>query len=95
MLTQRNFAGKIISMVSVFKFAQDFSDRLDACPFVLGMRSNGTSFMVREKTSLCITAPGAWVGRWIDWGGCGAAWSRCWSVDTDSPYVRMGEEQFY
>lgn len=94
-LIQRNSAGEIIPIVNVFEFVRNFSDRLDARRFLLGMRLNGTSFMVKEKSSLRITTPGAWARRCIHWCGRVASWSRYCTIDTDFPFVRMDEQQTY
>ncbi|NJS39488.1 MAG: hypothetical protein HC783_11225, partial [Rhodobacteraceae bacterium] len=84
-----------LPIMSVFQFARDFSYRLDVRRFVLGMCLQGQFFMTRERSSYRITAAGAWARRWIHSGGRGAAWLRCNSIYTDSPFVRMVKEQSY
>lgn len=41
---------------------------------------------------MCDTAVGAWIKRWLHWGGRGAVGSTCHYQDTDSPFVRSFEK---
>lgn len=68
-LVLRNSNEEIIIVLSVFEFARELSDQLDARRIVLEMRLNGTEFMVRTQSSLRIASAGVGVRLRIRWGG--------------------------
>lgn len=45
-----------------------------------------------ECDTVCLTAPKAWVRKWLHWDGRRAAWHYCRSRRTDSPFIQMREE---
>lgn len=64
---------KVLSPSSVSHYAAFFSDRLDARCFFMGLRIDEHSFHMTLQRRLTLTAAGAWLQRWIYFGGRKAA----------------------
>lgn len=58
-----NAAGETLLFSSVFQYTRDFSNRLHAQYFVLGMRLSGHNSYMMDRLTVRLTAPVAWARR--------------------------------
>lgn len=61
-------ARELLPFVSVLEYVRLFSDRLNACRFVLGMRICNVNFYVCDGHTIRLTAAGDWASRWLHRG---------------------------
>lgn len=84
---------KVLQPLSVFQYAADFSDSLDAWGFVLGMCNERHDFYMTSQRRSMLTAAGAWLHCWISFGGREAAWLQCAGSKASMCYDRRAEEK--
>lgn len=73
-----NQNNEVLPLMSVFQYVAAYSDRQDACRFVLGMCLDGRGFLTAVGGRNVLTACSRWLRRWIHFGGWGAVWLRCY-----------------
>lgn len=85
----------LLPPLSVFQYVAAFSDRLNALRFVLSMRIDGHNSHMTIQLHSMFTAAGAWLQRWIHFGGRRANWLQRTGPETDMLYVCMVDEENY